>query len=73
MEGENKLIVFENKKIRRVWYEGDWWFSVVDVVGVLTESLNIKDYIRKMRIRDGKLGKKINRKHNFCLKHYMKK
>jgi len=44
MEGENKLIVFENKKIRRTWYEGDWWFSVVDMVGVLDASGRPRKY-----------------------------
>jgi len=32
------LAVFENKEIRRTWHNEEWWFSVVDVVGVLTES-----------------------------------
>jgi len=38
MKGDNKLIVFENKKIRHTWYKEDWWFSVVDVVGILTDN-----------------------------------
>lgn len=37
---QNKIIVFENKAIRRIWHEEEWYFSVVDVVGVLTESKN---------------------------------
>ncbi len=53
MESEKKkMIVFENKKIRRVWHEDDWWFSVVDVVGVLTESIDAKDYWYKLKIRE---------------------
>ena len=55
MEGENKMIVFENKKIRRTWYKGDWWFSVADVVGVLTNSKNPKGYLKDMRRRDKQL------------------
>ena len=31
------LIVFEGSDIRRVWHEGEWWFSIVDIVAVLTE------------------------------------
>ena len=41
---DNKIIVFENKKIRRVWHKDNWWFSVVDVVGVLSESSIPKRY-----------------------------
>ncbi|MFH1521417.1 MAG: Bro-N domain-containing protein [archaeon] len=48
---DKKMIVFENKKIRRVWHEGDWWFSVVDVVGVLTESSIPKRYWSDLKIK----------------------
>lgn len=41
---ENKLIVFENKQIRRSWHNEEWWFSVVDVVEVLTDSTVPKRY-----------------------------
>ena len=39
MENENKIAVFEEKQVRRMWDETSekWWFSVVDVVAVLTE------------------------------------
>lgn len=35
---ENKLAIFEEKKIRREWYKEDWYFSVIDVVEVLVEN-----------------------------------
>jgi len=35
---ENKIVVFESKKIRRIWHNEDWYFSVVDVCGALTDS-----------------------------------
>ena len=41
---ENKLALFEGKEIRKVWYEEDWYFSVVDVIYALTNSLDPKDY-----------------------------
>ena len=62
MEGENKIIIFENKKIRRTWYEGDWWFSVVDVVGVLTESVDAKDYWYRLKIREIEYGVQLSTK-----------
>ncbi len=40
----NKIIVFQEKQIRRVWHEEAWWFSIVDVVEVLTETANPRRY-----------------------------
>ncbi len=54
---ENKLSVFKGKTIRRVMHDGVWWFVVNDVVDALTGTLSVKDYIRKMRIRDEELAK----------------
>ena len=34
---EKSLIVFQDKKIRRVWHNDEWFFSVVDIAAVLTE------------------------------------
>ena len=34
---ENSLIVFQDRKIRRLWYNGEWFYSVIDIVAVLTE------------------------------------
>ena len=47
----NKLITFQNQKIRRIWHEDQWWFSVVDVVAVLTESKDAGAYWRKLKQR----------------------
>lgn len=38
MNKDNSLVLFQHKRIRRKWYKKEWWFSVVDVVEVLTES-----------------------------------
>ncbi len=54
---ESKIIVFKDKKIRRVFYAEEWWFSVVDVVAALTDSVNPSDYLKKIRIRDAELSK----------------
>lgn len=50
--------MFQEKKIRSVWNEEEqqWYFSVVDVVGVLTDSVNPTDYLKKMRKRDEELA-----------------
>jgi prophage antirepressor-like protein len=37
MDSEKSLIVFQDKKIRRVWHNEEWFFSVVDIAAVLTE------------------------------------
>ncbi|MBU0675198.1 MAG: Bro-N domain-containing protein [Proteobacteria bacterium] len=41
---ENKLVVFKGKEIRRIFHNNEWWFSVIDVVGVLSDSNNPKRY-----------------------------
>lgn len=53
----NKLSVFEGKQIRKTLHEGEWWFSVADVVEALTDTPNPTDYIKKMRRRDDELAK----------------
>ncbi len=52
------LKLFETKRIRSVWNEEEqqWYFSVVDVVGALTDSVNPTDYLKKMRKRDAELA-----------------
>ena len=50
--------LFEEQPIRAAWDEGkeEWYFSVVDVVAVLTDSKDAKQYIKKMRSRDEELN-----------------
>lgn len=54
----SNIKVFENKKIRTQWneQEEDWYFSLVDIVAVLTDSANPTDYLKKIRKRDVELG-----------------
>ena len=47
----NKLIVFQDKKIRRAFYLGEWYFSVIDIVEVLTESSNPRRYWSDFKIQ----------------------
>ena len=47
----NKLVVFQDKKIRRIWHDDEWYFSIVDVVSVLTDSVDSNSYWRKLKQR----------------------
>lgn len=53
----SSIKLFESKKIRSTWNETEekWYFSVHDVVEVLTESVDVKQYIKKMLSRDEQL------------------
>ena len=55
MDEQDKIIVFQEKQIRRVWHNNEWYFSVIDVIEVLTETSNPTDYLKKMRKRDEEL------------------
>jgi DNA-damage-inducible protein D len=49
---QNKaIVIFREQTIRRIWHEDEWWFSVVDVCGVLSESVNAGAYWRKLKQR----------------------
>ena len=57
MGQKEHLKLFEDKKVRVVWDDErqEWYFSVVDVVEVLTDSKDPRDYLKKMRKRDPQL------------------
>lgn len=52
---ENKLVVFQSKEIRRTMHNNEWWFSVADVVEALTDSNDVRQYVKRMRQRDSEL------------------
>ena len=56
MPENTQIKLFEEKKVRSIWDENEqqWYFSVIDVVEVLTESVNPRDYWFKMIDQDGK-------------------
>ena len=58
MEKGSTIKLFEDRKIRTFWNEEEeeWYFSIADVIGVLTDSTNPTDYLKKLRKRDTLLG-----------------
>jgi DNA-damage-inducible protein D len=46
------LVVFQDKKIRRILYSGEWHYSVIDIIAVLTESPTPRQYWGKMKDRE---------------------
>lgn len=58
MGTKQEIRLFEEKRVRSLWDSDteEWYFSVVDVVEVLTDSADPKQYIKKMRRRDAELN-----------------
>lgn len=58
MTKQQEIQIFDSKKVRTVWDSDteQWYFCVVDVVKVLTDSINPTDYIKKMKKRDSALA-----------------
>ena len=58
MKKSNSIILFNQKQIRRHWDEEKelWYFSIVDIIGILTESVNPQAYWRKLKQRLKKEG-----------------
>jgi len=51
-----KIAIFQKKEIRKIIHKDEWWFSVADIIEVLTDTADIRDYIKKMRKRDKELN-----------------
>ena len=49
---DSKIVVFQDKQIRRVWVDDDWYFSIVDIVCVLTGSPEPRKYWNKVKTRE---------------------
>ena len=56
MEDKIKLVVFQDKKIRRIWHNNEWYFSVIDIVEVLTDSNNPRNYWSMLKKREADIG-----------------
>ncbi|MDP2753234.1 MAG: BRO family protein [Nitrospirota bacterium] len=55
MDSKDALVVFKGTKIRRIWHDEQWFFSVVDIVAVLTESANPNNYWKVLKHREPQL------------------
>ena len=53
MEKQTSIKLFETQKVRSVWNDGEekWYFSIIDVMAVLTESVDAPAYWRKLKQR----------------------
>ena len=54
--GEQNLIPFEGKEVRKIWYNEEWYFSVIDVIEVLTDSTNPRKYWSVLKLRESQLA-----------------
>ena len=53
----DRIVVFQEKAIRRTWHNEEWWFAIVDVVAILTDSVQPEGYVKDLRRRDKELAK----------------
>jgi prophage antirepressor-like protein len=58
----SKIALFKGKKIRKIIYQNEWWFSVNDVIESLTDSLDPAQYFKRLKQRDEELAKLVNNK-----------
>ena len=56
MDSKDALVVFQDRKIRKIWHNNRWHFSVVDVVEALTDSTDAKDYWYRLKKREMESG-----------------
>ena len=52
----NEITLFGEKQVRRVKFQGEWWFVIKDVVFVLTASKDSSQYLKRLRSRDNALN-----------------
>jgi DNA-damage-inducible protein D len=64
MDKDKALVVFQDKKIRRIWCNDEWFYSVVDIVEVLTDSSNSRNYWSMLKKRELEHGIELS---TFCV------
>ncbi len=55
-EGQSEINLFNDREIRQVFHDGEWWFCVSDVIGAITDSADPGKYLKNMRQRDDGLA-----------------
>ncbi len=63
MEGNNKIVLFQEKQVRKIWHKEEWYFSVVDVIEVLTDSTQPSRYWSDLKKRS---EKETRQSFDFC-------
>jgi DNA-damage-inducible protein D len=58
MDLTNKIVLFQEKRVRRVWENDEWYFSVIDVIEVLTDSPKPRKYWSVLKVRESQLATK---------------
>lgn len=61
-EGANQLTIFQGNKIRSVKHQGEWWYSVVDIIEVLTDSKRASKYWSDLKIKLNQEGSELSEK-----------
>ncbi len=55
--GLAQVAVFKGKTVRKTLHNNEWWFAIIDVVAVLTDSVQPDGYLKDMRRRDPEIAK----------------
>ena len=61
-EFQKGLIVFQGYQIRRTWFNDEWWFSVVDIIGVLTQTDRARKYWSDLKVKLSEEGFEVSEK-----------
>src|SRR3989304_4658968 len=57
IDRQTKIAIFRGRKVRKTIHKGEWWFVIEDVISVLTDSRDSKQYIQRLKQRDEELNK----------------
>jgi DNA-damage-inducible protein D len=56
MEQRNDIIIFQDRKIRKIWHNEEWYFSIIDVIEILTDSKDPSNYWTMLKKRENQLS-----------------
>ncbi len=62
MDKNHALVVFQDTRIRRTWFNDEWWFSVVDVIGALTKTDRARKYWSDLKVKLTEEGFEVSEK-----------